>query len=56
MDNIKFNIFFGKVVLDSFFEEKDGKLIGMGSAKTYNEQGVLIETKIEETGLIVSYQ
>ena len=42
---------FNKVHLRSWFEERNGVSIGMGSATTYDRHGNMISHKVEPTGI-----
>jgi hypothetical protein len=53
---IKITPVYGHDELFSWFEPRGDKLIGMGRMQRYDENGRLVETKIEETGIVVTWR
>lgn len=54
MENVKMIPVYGRVELSSWFERRGDKLVGMGGKRVYDENGRLVETKIEATGVVVT--
>lgn len=55
-DNVKITVNYGYVILRAWIEFDGDKFIGMGSKAEYDLDGILIDFKIEPTGLAARYE
>lgn len=52
----KFEPIFGRVEIDSWLEWRDGKLVGMGRRREYNEAGELVfASEPQPTGVSLTW-